>query len=99
MSEAIGEALFEDVQNKTLTITKPLYKEKEQKLFVNVSLYFDKVSKEVWEYKIGGYQVLDKYLKSHKNEQINFEYFSKIIQSLAFSLEKEKQIAQIKIFE
>lgn len=51
----------------------------------------------VWEYKIGGYQVLDKYLKSHKNEEIDFEYFQKIIQTLHKSLEIEREIAKVKL--
>ena len=76
-------------------IEKPNYKESEQRLFVNKSLYFDKVSKEVWAYKIGGYAVLDKYLKSHKGEEIDYEHFQQVIQSLAKSLEIESRIATI----
>ena len=78
-------------------IEKPNYKESEQRLFVNKSLYFDKVSKEVWEYKIGGYAVLDKYLKSHKGEEIDYEYFQKIIKSLHKSLSIEALISKIKL--
>lgn len=94
-TESIGEALFLDTANKSLVIDKPSYKESEQRLFVNKSLYFDKVSKEVWEYKIGGYAVLDKYLKSHKGEEIDYEHFQQVIQSLAKSLEIESRIATI----
>lgn len=97
MSEAIGEALFKDTNNRNLSITKPKYNEQEQRLFINESLYFDKVSKEVWEYKIGGYQVLDKYLKSHKREKIDFEHFQKVIQSLHKSLELESKISKIRL--
>ncbi|ASQ30612.1 hypothetical protein CAV_0951 [Campylobacter avium LMG 24591] len=93
--ESIGEPLFLDMANKVLIIEKPSYKESEQRLFVNESLYFDKVSKEVWAYKIGGYQVLDKYLKSHKGEEIDYEHFQKIIQSLTKSLELENEISNI----
>ncbi|HJE66570.1 MAG TPA: hypothetical protein K8V51_05865 [Campylobacter avium] len=93
--ESIGEALFLDTANKSLVIDKPNYKEREQRLFINKSLYFDKVSKEVWEYKIGGYAVLDKYLKSHKGEEIDYEHFQKIIQSLTKSLELENEISNI----
>ena len=93
--ESIGEPLFLDSKNKDLSIQKPIYKEKEQRLFVNESLYFEKVSKEVWAYKIGGYAVLDKYLKSHKGEEIDYEHFQKIIQSLTKSLELENEISNI----
>lgn len=95
--ESIGEALFLDTANKSLAIEKPTYKESEQRLFINKSLYFDKVSKEVWEYKIGGYAVLDKYLKSHKGEEIDYEYFQQIVQALHKSLEIESRIGAIKL--
>ena len=93
--ESIGEPLYNDKNDKNLIIEKPSYNAESKRLFINKSLYFDKVDSSVWEYKIGGYQVLDKYLKSHKDEEINFEYFQKIIQTLHKSLEIEKQIAKI----
>lgn len=95
--ESIGEPLYLDNANQTLIIEKPTYKESEQRLFVNKSLYFDKVSKEVWAYKIGGYAVLDKYLKSHKGEEIDYEYFQQIVQSLHKSLEIESRIGAISL--
>ncbi|WP_020004862.1 type ISP restriction/modification enzyme [Brachyspira innocens] len=89
----IGEGLYKDDKNNK--IEKPVYNEKENKLFINKTLYFDKVSKEVWLYKIGGYQVLDKYLKSHKGEDIDYSYFQKIIQILYKSLIIESEISAI----
>ncbi|ADG70602.1 type ISP restriction/modification enzyme [Brachyspira murdochii] len=89
----IGEGLYKDDKNNK--IEKPLYNEKENRLFINKSLYFDNVSKEVWLYKIGGYQVLDKYLKSHKGEDIDYSYFQKIIQVLHKSLIIESEISAI----
>lgn len=65
--------------------------------FVNNSLRFCGVSEAVWEYKIGGYAVLDKYLKSHKGDNIDFKHFSRIIQALHRSLEIESQITNIKL--
>lgn len=99
MSEQIGEAKYKDTKNKNLNIEKIAYDTKEQKLFVNDSFYFCGVSEAVWEYKIGGYQVLDKYLKSHKGEEIDHAHFSRVIQTLHRSLEIESQIAKIDIFQ
>ena len=96
LNNDIGEGLYKDDKNNK--IEKPLYNEKENKLFINKSLYFDKVSKEVWLYKIGGYQVLDKYLKSHKDEEIDYLYFQKIIQVLDKSIILEKEISDINFF-
>ena len=98
MSEQIGEAKYKDTKNKNLKIEKIAYDPKEQKLFVNENLHFCGVSEAVWAYKIGGYQVLDKYLKSHKGEEIDYTHFTRVIQSLHKSLEIESQIAKIDIF-
>ena len=97
MSEQIGEAKYKNTENKNLKIEQIIYEPKEQKLFINDSLHFCGVSEAVWEYKIGGYAVLDKYLKSHKGEEIDFKHFSRIIQALHRSLEIESQITNIKI--
>ena len=90
---SVGEPKLLDRKIQNTTIDKPKYNQ--NKLFVNSNLYFDEVSSEVWEYTIGGYQVLDKYLKSHKGEEIDYEYFQKIIAILHKSLEIEKEISQI----
>lgn len=99
LDSVIGEAKYKDPKNKNSNIEKIAYDTKEQKLFVNENLHFCGVSEAVWEYKIGGYQVLDKYLKSHKGEEIYYTHFSRVIQTLHRSLEIEKQIAKIDIFQ
>lgn len=93
--ESIGEPIYNDKKDKNLIIEKPNYNTESKRLFINKSLYFDKVESSVWEYKIGGYAVLDKYLKSHKGEEIDFTYFQKIIQTLHKSLETESKISTI----
>ncbi len=95
IQKEVGEAMFEDNKNKNETIAKINYNENEKKLFVNESLYFKNVDKAVWEYKIGGYQVLDKYLKSHKNENIDYEHFENVIKILACSIEIEAEISKL----
>ena len=97
LDSVIGEAKYKDSKNKNLKIEKIIYEPKEQKLFVNENLHFCGVSEAVWEYKIGGYQVLDKYLKSHKGEKIDHAHFSRVIQTLHRSLEIESQIAKVKL--
>lgn len=46
MSESIGEPLY-NLSDKTNIIEKIAYNEREQRLFINKSLYFDKVSPQV----------------------------------------------------
>ena len=95
--ESVGEPLFNDTANKNERIDKIAYNTESKRLFVNASLYFANVSAEVWEYKIGGYAVLDKYLKSHKGESIDYTHFERVIKTLHKSLEIESKIAQISL--
>ena len=97
--ESISEPRFANLQNRNEQINKDKvsYNAEQKRLFVNVSLYFDNVSAEVWEYKIGGYQVLDKYLDSHKGEIINAPHFEQIITTLHKSLELESKITKVAI--
>ena len=97
LNESVGQDTLIDENIKDLTIQNFSYVAQEKRLFINKNLYFTNVSKEVWEYKIGGYQVLDTYLSYHKNEQINKD-FREIVRILHKSLEIEAQIAKISIF-
>jgi hypothetical protein len=36
------------------------------------------IPNDVWEYQIGGYQVLDKWFKSHKGESLTIDSFAHI---------------------
>ncbi|EAJ9462887.1 DNA methyltransferase [Campylobacter jejuni] len=93
----VGEALFKDIKNKNFKIQKIKYNKDTKELFINESLYFTKVSPEIYEFKIGGYAVLDKYLKSHKEEDIDHKYFTLIIQTLDETLKIQDEISKINL--
>ncbi|EPE8768878.1 type ISP restriction/modification enzyme [Campylobacter jejuni] len=93
----VGEALFKDIKNKNLKIQKIKYNKDTKELFINESLYFTKVSLEIYEFKIGGYAVLDKYLKSHKEEDIDYNHFALIIQTLNETLKIQDEISKINL--
>ena len=95
--KSISEPLFEKPQNRNEKIEKITYNADKKRLYVNESLYFSNVDKEVWEYKIGGYAVLDKYLKSHKAQSIDYTHFERVISILQQSLSVESQIARIEL--
>lgn len=86
----IGESCYKEAHNPI--IKKPAYNEPEQRLYINSSAYFRGVSKEIHDYMIGGYGVLDKYLKSHKNEPCNFDHVSNIIKVIAHTIEIQKTL-------
>jgi len=88
----IGEPETDGVQN--FIVEKVFYNEEKQRLYFNKTCFFADVSPEVWNFKIGGYQVLDKYLKSRKDMDIS-EYLSHIqdiIKVLDFTIKKMSEI-------
>ncbi|MFA6917871.1 MAG: type ISP restriction/modification enzyme, partial [Candidatus Gracilibacteria bacterium] len=50
-------------------VTKVEYKQSEKRVYVNDSQYFEGIEPEVWKYYVGGYQVLDKWLKDRKKAE------------------------------
>jgi len=47
------------------------YDETEQRLSINADNYFEPISPAMWNYQIGGYQVLAKYLKDRKGRRLD----------------------------
>ncbi|GAA9839424.1 hypothetical protein VN0561_05600 [Helicobacter pylori] len=88
--KTIGESYYKEAHDRI--IKKPAYNEPEQRLYINSSAYFRGVSKEIHDYMIGGYGVLDKYLKSHKNESCDFDHVSNIIKVIARTIEIQKTL-------
>ncbi|WQW82136.1 N-6 DNA methylase [Helicobacter pylori] len=88
----IGESCYKEEHDRNPIIKKPAYNEPEQRLYINHSAYFRGVSEEIYHYMIGGYGVLDKYLKSHKNEPCNFDHVSNIIKVIARTIEIQKTL-------
>ena len=55
------------------------------RVYINDTSYFENVSPEVWEFNMGGYQVLAKYLKDRKGRDFDFSeqsHYQKIISVL-----------------
>ncbi|WQW14868.1 N-6 DNA methylase [Helicobacter pylori] len=86
----IGESYYKEAHDRI--IKKPLHNEPEQRLYINHSAYFRGVSEEIHDYRIGGYGVLDKYLKSHKNEPCDFDRVTNIIRIIARTIEIQKTL-------
>lgn len=86
----IGESCYKEVHERNPIIKKPSHNE--QRLYINHSAYFSGVSQEIYDYRVGGYCVLDKYLKSHKNEPCDFDHVTRIIKIIACTIEIQKTL-------
>ncbi len=71
------------------------YVEKEKRVYINEKQYFEPVEYDVWNYYIGGYQVLDKWLKDWKGKHLSSEgvkHFARVATVLGKTIEIQKDI-------
>jgi len=54
-------------------VRKIQYNQKEHLIYINEGQQFGPVGKDIWEYQIGGYQVMDKWLKDRKNHRLGLD--------------------------
>jgi len=74
-------------------IDKITYKKDEQRIYINKDKYFEGVAPEVWNYHIGGYQVLHKYLKDRKGRNMDdAPRYCRIATALSKTIEIQEQI-------
>jgi len=77
-------------------IEKITYKEDEQRIYINKDKYFEGVPPEVWNYHIGGYQVLQKYLKDRKGRNMDdAPRYCRIVTALSKTIEIQVHIDEI----
>jgi hypothetical protein len=73
------------------------YAPAEKSVFINETQFFNPVPADVWEFHVGGYQVLDKYLKSRKGRKLSLDeinHVGAVADSLAFTIEQMEKIDQ-----
>ncbi len=76
-------------------VEKPVYDAQHERLYINKTQYFVPVPQDVWEFHIGGYQVLDKYLKSRKGRTLSLdeiETIQNVVSVLRFTIDQMRRI-------
>jgi predicted helicase len=71
------------------------YSPKEQSASINDTQFFRPVPQAVWDFHIGGYQVLEKYLKSRKGRKLSLDeikHVAAVAESLTFTIEQMAKI-------
>ena len=77
-------------------IEKPKYDEEGTCVFINETKYFDGITPEMWNYHIGGYQVLEKYLKDRKGRQMTDPAtYCKIATAISATIEIQKELTSL----
>ena len=72
-------------------IEKIIYNEEEERIYINAGKYFENITPDIWNYHIGGYQVMEKYLKDKKGKQIDDPHYIKIATIIAKTIEIQKK--------
>ena len=77
-------------------IEKITYKEEERRIYINKDKYFEDITQEVWNYHIGGYQVLHKYLKDRKGRIMDdAPRYCRVITALSKTIKIQEKIDEI----
>lgn len=79
-------------------VEKVGYAEEGQRVFINKEQYFDGVSKEVWEYRIGAYQAMEKYLKDRKGRKLSLDeinHYMKVAKAIQLTIDLQKKIDDV----
>ena len=63
----------------------PIYVEDEQRVYINAKQYFEGITAEVWDFHVGGYQVLEKWLKDRRGRVLTWDdllHYQKVVLAL-----------------
>jgi predicted helicase len=94
-SEVLNSSSSRFEGNNGESVKEINYDERQKKVYINKKQYFSNLDTEVWNYFIGGYQILHKWLRDRKggflsSEEIN--HYIKIIAALKETIKIQKKI-------
>ena len=87
-----------DVTKGNDKVEKPIYNAQDQRLYFNEKQYFAPIPEDIWNFHIGGYPVLEKYLKSRKGRELNLdekENIINVVKILRFTIDQMQAIDDI----
>jgi hypothetical protein len=68
------------------------------RVYINKTQYFEGVPPEVWEFRVGGYQVLHKWLKDRRGRTLSWDdtyHYQKIVVALRETIRVMAEIDQV----
>lgn len=94
-SSSLKSSFIKFPAKETDIIDKVIYDKKARRIYINEQQYFECTPEELWEYYIGSYQVLEKWLKdrSGKKPSLNeIDHYFKIAMALKETIEIQNKI-------
>ena len=97
---SLGETGVGFTESGSDEVEKVYYDENSERVWINKEQYFDGISKEVWEYRIGAYQVMAKYLKDRKKEKRKLsleeiEHYMKVAKAIERTMEVQRKVDEV----
>jgi predicted helicase len=92
---------FEGEGNSVVQRTKSKvfrYDPDERRVYINTTQYFGPVPAEVYEYRIGGYQVCNKWLKDRKERRLDLDdtrTYCRIVTALGLTIQIQREIDRL----
>jgi type I restriction-modification system DNA methylase subunit len=72
------------------------YEPSSQRVYISKAQYFEPVPPQVWAYQIGGYQVLEKYLKDRKGRRLaDPVHYLRVATAISLTLEVQAEIEAV----
>lgn len=84
-SPALDSFITRFPEGGTNEVEKVRYAAADGRVYINDEQYFEGVPEEVWEFRVGGYQVLDKWLKDRKGRTLTYDdirHYQRIVVAL-----------------
>jgi hypothetical protein len=95
----LGSSIRFDVQGSNIA---EFAKFRDGKVYVNSTQFFEGIPKKTWDFYVGAYQILAKWLKSRKGRELSgseVEQFIQIVEIINRTLEHMKEIDAVEFLE
>jgi predicted helicase len=79
-------------------VDKIKYAEEGKSVYINKDQYFEGIPENIWQYRIGGYQVCDKWLKDRKGKVLSLDdikHYCKVATAIKHTINIQKSIDEI----
>ncbi|MCD6413503.1 MAG: N-6 DNA methylase [Elusimicrobia bacterium] len=76
-------------------VVKVIYDEKSKRVYINKDQFFEGIEKDVWNFYIGGYRVLSKWLKDRKGRLLTYDevrHYQKIVVAIRQTIRLMQEI-------
>lgn len=93
--KSVPQKLRVDISPGNFKVEKLTYSAQSQRLNINKTQYFTPVPQDVWDFHIGGYQVLNQYLKARKGRILSLDEIENVgnmVNVLRFTIDQMQRI-------